>query len=413
MTMKPLKLKYWHLGVMIGAVIAAIFVPLIVLAITWGVSLQTALYILIPGLFSLLLGLFIFQTTTRERNVPYLLTSLVFGVLSGLFGVIDELIITEMGIVFSIPNAGGFFMAFQLNCQGLQFLFFYLFIEDIREYKPKSWRLVIAFSFSVLQTISLWLIYWYTAIGNPTTGLWFFADLGYNALGIFTFLVCAFPVYLQSFRLTKEPRSATLIVAVILEGTSFIIAAIMDLNQELHLGIEFGEDFGLVNDALALLGLLLFAIVYVSNVDYLYRLPNDNYALMVALKTGETIHFVRFKTRSKVDLNQDLLSGLLSTINSVFQSIMTTSASIKEISSQNATLLTESGQWVSVTIITEKPSAILDKALKRYVDHFERMFSVRLGDKSTCVTDYDAAKALLKKIFPFFIIDEVVPPATR
>jgi len=298
------------------------------------------------------------------------------------------------------------------QASGFEFLFFFLFIEGLREYRANAGRLVFACCLLLLQSVALWCIVWFQGQGEASSHLWLLADFGYGTLGIFTFLACATPVYIRAYRLTKEPRSVVLVVAVILIGVGFILGSLKDYTDYFAESGDFKSLIGEIasfNDALALAGIILLTIVYVSNVDYLYRLPNDNYALMVSLKTGETIHFVRFKTRSKVDLNQDLLSGLLSTINSVFQSIMTTSSDIKEISSKNATLLSESGRFVTATIITEKPSAILDKALKRYVGHFERMFVVRLGDKSTCVTDYNSANMLLKKIFPFFIVDEVPP----
>jgi hypothetical protein len=410
-----MKLKNWQISLIIGTIYTAIFVLLISVTISWGVDPETALYLLLPGSFGLLLALFIVQTTTRERDVPFLIISVLFGTLSGIFAAL------RIADVFpSIPSQRAFFLSLHMSCAGLQFLFFFLFIEGLREYRPSSWRLLLAFGLSLLQLVSLWYIYWFQG-QDAVNDIWLFADIGYDTLGLFTFLGCALPLYIQTYRLTKEGRSIVLAIAVILIGAGFVLGSLGDYTD--YFGQVFSEipasfkdvvnDITGFNDALDLSGLLLFIIVYVTNVDYLYRLPNDNYALMVSLKTGETIHFVRFKTRSKVDLNQDLLSGLLSTINSVFQAIMTTSASIKEISSKNATLLTESGQWVSATIITEKPSAILDKALKRYVNHFERMFSVRLGDKSTCVTDYDAAKTLLKKIFPFFVVDDTPSPVAR
>jgi hypothetical protein len=409
--MKPLKLKNWHLGVIIGAVYSAIFIPIVILAInSAGFDLETGLYLFLPGLLGLLLGLFIFQTTLRERKVPYLIVTLAFGVSSGIISILDQIDALPM-----IPNAHSFALSLSLSCSGLEFLFFFLFIEELRDYRPNAGRLVIAFNLAALQIVVLWCIYWFQGQGTVTWNLWLIADLAYGVLGIFTFLLCAAPVYNQTFRLTKEPRSVLLSVAVILIGAGLALGLLKDITDYFAPSGDFKNfvtEIASYNDALALAGIVLFTIVYVSNVDYIYRLPHDNYALMVSLKTGETIHFVRFRTRSKVELNQDLLSGLLSTINSVFQSIMTTSASIKEISSPNATLLAESGQWVTATIITEKPSAILDNALKRYVNHFERMFSVRLGDKSTCVTDFDSAKTLLKKIFPFFVVDDPAAGAT-
>ncbi|NMC05492.1 MAG: hypothetical protein GYA24_09780 [Candidatus Lokiarchaeota archaeon] len=367
-------------------------------------DLETTLYLFLPGLLGLLLGLFIFQTIIRERRAPYLIATLAFGVVSGIVSILDRI----DGLP-AIPNAHSFALSLSLSCTGLQFLFFFLFIEELRNYHPHAGRLVIAFTLVSVQIIVLWCIYWFQGQGTVTGNLWLLADLAYGALGVFVFLGCAAPVYNQTYRLTREPRSSWLSVAVILIGAGQALGLLKDLTDFFAPPGDFKNIIGEIatyNDALALAGIILFTIVYVSNVDYIYRLPHDNFALMVSLKTGETIHFVRFKTRAKVDLNQDLLSGLLSTINSVFQSIMATSTSIKEISSRNATLLAESGRWIVATIITEKPSAILDEALNRYVDHFERMFSVRLGDKSTFVNDYDAARTLLKKIFPFFVVDD-------
>lgn len=80
-----MKLKNWQISLIIGTIYTAIFVLLISVTISWGVDPETALYLLLPGSFGLLLALFIVQTTTRERDVPFLIISVLFGTLSGIF----------------------------------------------------------------------------------------------------------------------------------------------------------------------------------------------------------------------------------------------------------------------------------------------------------------------------------------
>nr|MDO8114930.1 hypothetical protein [Candidatus Sigynarchaeota archaeon] len=398
-----MKLKNQIKGLIIGIVYVAIFAPLVILAILSGIELETSLYILMPGFFGLLLALFIYQVTTRERSVPFLIVSLVFGVLSGIFAYIDE-----VGLLSFIPRSHAIMLATHMSCGGLQFYFFFLFIEDLRDLKPNPFRLTIATMLAFLQVLSLWLTVWFE--GTAASNAWLLADIGYNNLALFTFLGCGLPVYVQTFKLTKEGRSLTLAIAVIIVGAGFVMSSIKDYNDYFFGGNALISEITQYGNLCDLAGLALFSIVYVSNVDYVYRLPMDNYVLMVSLLTGETVHFVKFKTRTKVEPNQDLLSGLLSTINAVFQSILATRVNINSISSKRATLLMESGKWVTATVITEKPSAILDNALKRYILQFEKMFYVKLNDRSTCTTDYDAAKVLLKKMFPFIVVDEA--PAT-
>nr|MDO8085284.1 hypothetical protein [Candidatus Sigynarchaeum springense] len=106
-----MKFKNWHLGAIIGAIYAAIFIPLITSVMSSGVELETGLYLLLPGLLGLLLGLFVYQTTTRERSVPYLIIALAFGTTSGVFSVIDGMKL--------IPGAHAFLLSFSLNCSGL------------------------------------------------------------------------------------------------------------------------------------------------------------------------------------------------------------------------------------------------------------------------------------------------------
>jgi len=359
----------------------------------------------IPLLFCVLLVFFVYQTTRRERKVPFLIVSICFGVVQGIFGLAGE---EEL---FLLSHA--LILALQLGCSGMQVFFFFLFLENLRDLKFNPYRLVLACCLAFLQQFSLWLIVWFSDVAGDSVAvsiMWHFADIGYNYLALFVFLGCGVVVHVQTYRLISEKKALALALALVSVSAGFVISAIIDVLEDLKIKFDWDLPISLGNfgEIFQLLGLALYTIVYLTNVDYLYRLPYDNYSLMISYKkSGVLVHYVKFKCRSKFEINQDLFSGLLSTINSVFQAILTKDVDINTISSKHATVLMESGDHVTAAVITEKPTAMLDKALKRYVRLFERMFIIRLGDQDTCTNDFDRARVLLKKIFPFCIVEDM------
>ena len=355
------------------------------------------LYLGIPILFGLLLALFIYQTRLRQRRVPFLVSSLVFGLFAGLFGFLDGAgwVDHYIGIVM------------QLNLSGFQIFFFYLFIEALSDVRIGVAKFAFAFCLLVMQTLSLWSFFWMHALGvsDFDSQVWFFADFGYGMQALFVYLGLGVYFYLKVFRLTKEVKALLLAIALMLVSVSFLVSFTKDMTDFAHIPLpNWYDDLSTVAQGLVLVGLTFFTVVYLVDIDYLYRLPFDIYQLQVAYKTGITIHSVKFKARSSIELEEDLLSGLLSTINSVFQAIVKEGESgINTISGKKMHILIESGQKISIIVPCERPSIILVRAMRRYVAEFERMFSVRIGDNDTLVNDFDSARVLLKKIFPFLI----------
>ncbi len=352
----------------------------------------------IAGFFGILFVLFTFQTTKRKRKVPQFLASLFFGCIGGTLAFLDS-----SGMSAGISR--NIVLAIQLSCYALQFFFFFLFLEDLSSMKVSPVRFGFVFGFMLLQFFSLWTIVWFNAFNEVTTNLWFLADLGYDNLALIVFLIIGLPIYVKTYKETKEIKPIIFSLAMALVSAGFIIISFGDYMSYFHVSPEWLTDIQDLGDIFPMTGLLLFLLVYLSDIDYIYRLPNNNYVLLVAYKTGTMIHFVRFKTRRPLRIQPDLLSGVLSAINSVFKSGLEVSADITSIASKRLTILLESGQNIVAAIVADKTPAILGKALKRYVMEFESKFAEEIKAQTGNVTPYEAALDLLKPVFPFFVVD--------
>jgi hypothetical protein len=365
-------------------------------------DLNNIVNVSIASLFGTLLLLFIYQTTRKQRSAPHFLILLTFGMVGGIFAFLDSARI--------FPDPKRIFLAAQLTCYGFQFFFFYLFLEELRGLKVNTARFMIAFGLLALQVFSLWTIVWFKEY--PVTGdLWLLADTGYDGLALFTFLGCGIPVYLKTYRITKEMKALFLSFALLIVSLGFIIIFGVDYTNYFGQTPAWLDDISDFGEIFPMTGLLLFVLSYLSNVDYIYRLPNDNYILMVTYKSGVTIHAVKFQNRANIVVEENLISGLLTTINIIFTNVLKSTNYIESMTSKNATILMQAGEKIVATIMADSASAILVRALKRYVTEFERTFKASLDADESNMEVYDPAKNLLQTIFPFIHIKETKPSA--
>lgn len=350
----------------------------------------------IASFFAVLLVFFLYQIIKKKRDAPFFVTLLFFGMLGGIFAFLDS------ANLFEDPLR--IMLAIQLTCYALQFFFFFMFVENLRSLKVNMLRFGIVFGFLLLQQFALWTIVWFKSY-PVTTHLWLLADLGYNNVALIIFLACGVPVYLKMYKYTKEIKPIIFSVAIIIVSIGFIIISLSDYFSYFSTIPEWLAVIGDLGDILPLTGLLLFVLVYISDVDYIYRLANDSYLLMVSYKTGIPIHKVNIINQKNVYIEDSLISGLLFTINSIFTNVLEVKTPIESISSKEATALMRSGKYIVATILTEKASAILARALERYVREFESRYEDILKINDSEVSKFNSADDFLTQVFPFFMIE--------
>lgn len=367
------------------------------------IGIEEVAFIIITILFGVLLGLFILQTIKRRRSATNLVLSLFFGFLACVFAIFSYMSGSFQGQVFQ---------ALQINVFGLQIFFFFLFFEQLRAKDISAWRLSIMLSLLIIQTLGLWLRINFIAVGvaveEISSMLWFLSDMGYTIAGVLVYLLFSLVIYVRTYQYTREKKPLIICIALGMVGIGFLISFVVDLYDFLDLNIGILGTIAGYTIAFQALGLSIFAIIYLTDIDYLYRLPNDVFMVMVVTKTGIPLHTVKLKTRRPVVIETDLLSGLLSAINNVFEEIFKTPSSIQNISSEQIHLLMESGEKVVGVAVTDNISYFLDEALKRYTKEFEEKFAEELSQRSQDIADYYNAIELIKPVFPFFIVEKVI-----
>lgn len=356
--------------------------------------------ILITSFYSIFLALFSYQFIKQKRSVPYLLLLLISAVIGGIFAIIDS-----SNILPTFTSYSRIYLIFQLVCYGLQFFFFYLFMEHISEIQPKLWRLAIILSLIIIQNIALWEIVWFSPLSQELNDkLWLIADFGYNNLAIFAFLIVGVPIYFKSYKYTREKKAIGFIIGLLLAGLGYVINSIFDYVPFFIEAPAWFDEMRIFGEILPLIGLLLFLITYIIDVDYIYRLPRDHFMLMVTYKGGTPIHSVKFETKREAELNENLISGLISSLKITFDQLLQTTAPLETISSKDASILLRSGDDILVSMLAEHPTAILTSALDKYVVQFEEKFEEEIKSDTHDTTEFEDADKLIEPIFPFLEI---------
>lgn len=356
--------------------------------------------ILVVSFYFILLVIFIYQTTRRNRSAPFLLLNLLFGVLGGFFAVVHNVNI--------IPNYTGypnFYLLVELLFYGFQFFFFYLFLEDISELKPKLWRLMLMFGLLILQILGLGFIIISSAYSEELLLVsWILEGLGFNLSAFIVFLLFGIPVYYKIYNYTKEKRVFGFILGLLIGSLGFILNSIYDSITLLYYIRIWPSSIRAVINFFPMIGLLFFMITYLSDIDYIYRLPHDHFMLMVTHKNGISLYTAQFSTKKEIEINENFFSGFISNVNYVYEKVLKSPSSIENVSGKEASILIRSKKHLLFAFVTHHPTAMLIRALERFADRFEEYYKSELKSDMSHVAKFQDADMLIKENFPFLKI---------
>ncbi len=368
------------------------------------VSVIEVAIVVITTLFSVLFILFVVQSIRHHRTAFSLLLSLFFGVLGGVATILGSGVVIPLSSLFEV-----FFLSLQLNLFGFQFFFFYIFLERLISDKVNTARFTAMLCIFLLQTFGLWFVVIFRDQGAVTRFIWFIADIAFLLLGMVVYLGFGFIIYIRTYLYTHEIKPIVFSISMVVISLGSFFIGFKDVLDFFYISIPFFLDYAVaVGNALFAIGIILFTITYVLDIDYIYRLPHNVYLLMVLTRAGIPIHTVKLQARRDVRIESGLLSGLISAVNSVFEEIFKTSASIQNISSREIHLLMNSGEEIVCLVITDKLSYFLNRAIKRYTRVFEEDFGSLLRERLQDTVAYDKAVELIRPIFPFFKVEKIL-----
>jgi hypothetical protein len=198
---------------------------------------------------------------------------------------------------------------------------------------------------------------------------------------------------------TREYQPALLFLATSLDfvGTIFNLVGYSALSPSLLATIIEFE--GAAIWAVAIFAML---VTFLGDLDYVYRLPDNYYLLLVAYKnSGVMVHCVRFQSAREVSVEATLLSGFMTALNSLFGEALQSTGQIERVAAPDASLLMCTGRWVTAAIAGDNTPAVLARALRRYTHAFEERFADLLERQSPALNEFDGAVDLIPQVFPF------------
>ncbi|MEM2637106.1 MAG: hypothetical protein QXL15_02020 [Candidatus Korarchaeota archaeon] len=356
------------------------------------------LYLLIATALSGLLVIFIYHATKKRRNIWELIIGLAFGVVGG-FSAFFYTLLEASGIKVPI------LLSVELVCYGILILLFFLFLNNIISH-TNVYRFLVPFALFTTMTITHVQILQFSPEfpleSHVTKTLWLYADIGYEFLSITTFLVMSLYAYLKSYIYAKDRKTLLLIMASIVIGIGYICLFTWDLLSYSGITDEILDLLSSAGDLIVFMGLLIILITYASDIDFIYKFPFDSYILMVYYNYGVMIYSTEFVSKKSKSIEEDLVGGLISSLNTIFVNVLELERDImQQVSGKKAHILAASGKYITAAIISERMSVYLLRALRRFVKEFEDEFRKELEANENDRSKFIRANALVMNVFPY------------
>ena len=342
------------------------------------------------------------KSRLQKRSIRIFIFNLIFGLVYCLFVIIYGLNIFQTNIEnLIIKNI-------YLTFSGLQVIFFFLFIEDIVHFQKYLMMNLILWTLFIIQNLGYWLYLIFYDICqtniNMHNGFLLMGRIGYNFLAIFVYGFVCFPSYLKMYRSTRETRCLLLVFSLFIMFLGYVMTAFADItriyNPNVPVYLQLIKDVG---DMSPIVGILIFIIVYSTNIGYIYRIPFDKYLLLVShKKSGLTLTQMEFQTKNhQINIKGNTFSSLITAIKHVYSIEFHSNSGIRQIDCNGVSILIENGEYISVLLVADKISHILSKGLKKFVKEYEEKFVNELKSPNCIFPEINEGNKIFLDIFPF------------
>ncbi len=352
-------------------------------------------------MFLLLLALtaiFVYQSKSRKRRAGILNVGLVLGIIASLITFFND-----TGIARSITGLGSFkVIVIYLIVWAISYLMIFYFFNYIDVDKRTSLLdMLVHVVFGVFLASSILLLF----EPEPSNLLIFVWDLSYNGLGIIVFFYGAAIYYITNKR-TGDKYSMYLMIASLLIVMGFIFGLTSDTLHFLSVNTGINDIFT-YGDHVKAAGISAFLILYITNVDYIYRLPIKFHALQIFLTTGIPLYNARFKGSIASNKDYKLLSGALSGIIIFVQTFGGKKTLLRKVEAGDWNFLIRVEQDLGIVMISEKVSKVLETAMNDFST--EVLSTLSKEDFNTGVISQEKIKLIEEHIgtyFPFLDIEK-------
>ncbi len=353
---------------------------------------------------------FIYQGLRHEYYVGYLFLSLI----ASFIGIFIENFLYLPGNAGNIQLLNLIF-ALHITSFTVYMFFMFMFLNSLVRVKPSTGNLFVAVSFFAVMLIGVWQHYIFFPEHSYANGTMCVttARLAYDLFGIFVFGLNGMRIYLQIYRKIRERLALLFFLSQTFMTLGFVVRAFREVWSLLAkipgstLGYTEGVILGTVLDIcdiLALIAIIAFLFLYISNIEYIVRLPQDIYFLGIYTLSGLKIYRADFQTSKEkhVDENEDsVLSGIFSAFHGIFTTLFKANHPIDSIQSEDFTLLFTTNASIMVVVATESPTFVLQSAMRQFLKRFELRYPNIYRNNYLNLKGIQDVPQIIKTRFPF------------
>ncbi|MGQ4915805.1 MAG: hypothetical protein ACP6IU_13825 [Candidatus Asgardarchaeia archaeon] len=345
------------------------------------------------GSYLLLVGLFIYRTTTKNRYATILSIGLIFGLIGLSFAAFRPF--------FSHDSV--FYNSYWLFSNGIFYLLLYFFVYIHFSLADKTnpnivFTIVLASLLGLGVGTSVALI----SMSDMPSVFIMLNDFAHDSLRLLAFLYATVIVW-KTWRSTEEINGLLELIAMLFFVFSVIPAVFANY-------IRIFEDIDLlylIGDLFSLIGLVLLTSNYITNPDYLYRIPKPLYLIALFNSTGITLYSRTVKTKS-IDVDKiptQVISGIITATSLVMKEGFGEGAYLKVVESTRHTLLFSVRGELTAMILAEQPSYFVKKSLDNFLKFIPDDLVKKLEESTTNVDKEtsDVLDRYLVNAYPYIV----------
>ena len=167
-------------------------------------------------------------------------------------------------------------------------------------------------------------------------------------------------------------------------------------------------DYTTIADTMGIIGIFLLLLNYLSNLDYLYRLPFPIHQIIAYNNSGLCIYSrsVHTKGIEAVAIEEMLFSGLISAISNGIKEALGTTTDLRYIDATDKHILLEMYKGITVVVVSDNKSKLLTESArtvnKLIPDDIRNYINGTLVNVSKIEDKFDF---FVKTAFPYVTID--------
>ncbi len=344
----------------------------------------------------LLIIIFIYQSKKKNRHAPLLTWAMLLGIIGQIFHVYYFWLESSM---MNVPEHVIFWKLGWMWLAGMSFLM-YLHFEAISEIRPRTTRFGVAcFIFGAYYALSMAFLL------NLTDSTLEAIASRYNSIpNMFAFGFAA----VTSARTTvllkeRESMFETLALAMVFLGMSSFV--IIDNHLPGMIGLlSIEADMETFGDVVNAAGVIILILTYLSNIDYLYRLPVPIHQLILYNSAGLPVYSRRVKTKGfeVLQVENTLFAGGMSAISSLMKEALGSSAILQHIDARHRHLFFQTRKTLTICAVADKGTKFLLQSLKLAVNLIAPQLENQLNHPIISTKNVsDQLDTLFQEAFPY------------